>query len=207
MRRRSLLTAGLAAFLASCSDSSTRDPLAPDVSRSARDVVSASPVKAGLCHRDGSGSYRLIEISDNAVAAHLGHGDALPGAAVPGAPTMMFSSTCEIVSICPCQFTLEALDDLTAQFGDLGTDYDFLTTNVVTQLFSRSDVNDRFANRFVALQAPGPDWPQANVCVTRVHDPEFVILYSEEIPVTPDQALACSADLATLAAALGVTVP
>src|SRR5690606_7731339 len=35
------------------------------------------------CHRTGSGSYNLLAINGNALAAHLAHGDATPGAEVP----------------------------------------------------------------------------------------------------------------------------
>jgi hypothetical protein len=35
--------------------------------------------KVRLCHRTGNGSYHLIEVSQSAVPAHLGHGDGYPG--------------------------------------------------------------------------------------------------------------------------------
>jgi hypothetical protein len=38
--------------------------------------------KANVCHLTGNGTYRLINISKNAMPAHLDHGDALPGSLV-----------------------------------------------------------------------------------------------------------------------------
>ncbi len=38
--------------------------------------------KANVCHITGNGTYRLINVSKNAVPAHLEHGDALPGSLV-----------------------------------------------------------------------------------------------------------------------------
>lgn len=39
--------------------------------------------KADVCHVEGNGSYHLINVSTNAVPAHLAHGDGLPSEAVP----------------------------------------------------------------------------------------------------------------------------
>ena len=50
-------------------------------------VLSAGAASAGkmdVCHREGNGSFHLINVSENAVPAHLYHGDALPGETVPG---------------------------------------------------------------------------------------------------------------------------
>lgn len=38
--------------------------------------------KMNVCHVTGNGIYRLINVSKNAVPAHLDHGDALPGSLV-----------------------------------------------------------------------------------------------------------------------------
>lgn len=73
---------------------------------------------------------------------------------------------------------------------------------MVTQIFSRSQIPDRQANRFVGFQAPGPDWPQSFVCLTRVFDPGFAILDNLEVPVSTEQAAVCVADLHALARAL-----
>ena len=52
----------------------------------------AASVKVDVCHREGNGSFHLINISDNAVPAHRRHGDALPGEGVPTAPGNDFDS-------------------------------------------------------------------------------------------------------------------
>jgi hypothetical protein len=174
------------------------------------DPVFARAGKAGVCHRRWDGAFDLIDVSTNAVAAHLGHGDGLPDGAVPGDPSRKFDASCAIVVVasgCPCRFNLQALQDLNARFGDLGSSYEFVSTNVVTQLISRSDVAERRDNRFVILQAPGPDWPQFFGCVTRVYEPGFAILDDDVREVSPAQARACVEDLRALARSLGVRVP
>ena len=40
--------------------------------------------KVAICHQTGNGSYHLIVVGAPAVKAHLRHGDAFPGAQVPG---------------------------------------------------------------------------------------------------------------------------
>jgi hypothetical protein len=165
--------------------------------------------KVDVCHREGNGRFHRINVSAHALGAHLSHGDGVPGGLVPDDPSRKFDSTCTAVDsvVCPCRFTVDALQELNTQFGDLGSDYDFLSTNVVTQIFSRSDVGDRRANRFVVFQAPGPDWPQSFVCLRRVYEPEFVILSNLELPVTSQEAQGCVQDLETLARVLGVPIP
>jgi hypothetical protein len=161
---------------------------------------------ADVCHREGNGGFHLINISANSLPAHLNHGDGVPGQLVPGDPSKKFDAACAQVdaAVCPCRFTLDALRDLNVRFGDLGTSYDIVSTNVVTQVSTRSNVAERAVNRFVIFQAPGPEWPQAFNCVTRVYEPGFVILQNEELPVTPEQGRACVQDLHALARALGV---
>lgn len=41
-------------------------------------VVGQPQDKVDVCHVTGNGSYHLIEISKNALATHMGHGDVLP---------------------------------------------------------------------------------------------------------------------------------
>ena len=57
--------------------------------------VSPAP-KVDVCHRTGNGEFHLINISSNALDAHLAHGDALAGGgAVPGMPNFEFDEACE----------------------------------------------------------------------------------------------------------------
>jgi hypothetical protein len=52
--------------------------------------------KAYICHRTGNGSYHLINVSGNAVAAHRDHGDGAPGEGVPGNPYLRFDNACRV---------------------------------------------------------------------------------------------------------------
>ena len=71
------------AFLAlgACSDI---DPTSPDLAPS--DLEAAKQAKVGVCHysADDGGSFHLISIAAPAVAAHMAHGDGLPGSPQPG---------------------------------------------------------------------------------------------------------------------------
>jgi hypothetical protein len=53
--------------------------------------------KVELCHKEGNGTYHLIDISESAEGAHRDHGDAMVGEPVPGRPNMTFDSTCRPV--------------------------------------------------------------------------------------------------------------
>lgn len=57
--------------------------------------------KVDVCHREGNGSYHLINISENALPAHLNHGDGLPGGKVPDMQAMKFGGDCSLVEIVP----------------------------------------------------------------------------------------------------------
>lgn len=61
-------------------------------------VVSANaqPRKVDVCHRNGDQNQK-INISLNGLPAHIGHGDAVPGNAVPGQPGYEFDSDCLVV--------------------------------------------------------------------------------------------------------------
>ncbi|MFA5837917.1 MAG: hypothetical protein WC837_13275 [Bellilinea sp.] len=57
--------------------------------------VSAAVVKVPVCHLDkDSGSFFLINISDNAYDTHLNHGDVNPGDAIPGVLGMIYGEDC-----------------------------------------------------------------------------------------------------------------
>jgi hypothetical protein len=42
-------------------------------------MFQSSAANVHVCHVTGNGSYLKIQINGNALQAHLGHGDALPG--------------------------------------------------------------------------------------------------------------------------------
>jgi hypothetical protein len=48
------------------------------VAASAATVVGQPEGKVEVCHRTGHGGYHQIEISANAMPAHMAHGDVLP---------------------------------------------------------------------------------------------------------------------------------
>jgi hypothetical protein len=61
----------------------------------------APAAKVDVCHREGNGSFHLINVSENALSAHLAHGDALPGDPVPGMEGKKFDEACNIVDAGP----------------------------------------------------------------------------------------------------------
>ena len=50
--------------------------------------------KVDICHIRGNGVVDLLNVSANALPAHRGHGDAIPGELVPGSATLVFNETC-----------------------------------------------------------------------------------------------------------------
>ena len=59
------------------------------------------PAKVDVCHTEGNGSFHLINVSSNALPAHIAHGDAQPGDGVPGDPTKEFDDVCGLVDAGP----------------------------------------------------------------------------------------------------------
>lgn len=57
--------------------------------------------KVDVCHRKGNGSFHLINVSGNALAAHIDHGDGQPGDAVPGDPSKEFDGACGQIDVGP----------------------------------------------------------------------------------------------------------
>ena len=52
-----------------------------------------------VCHVDDNGIFNLINVNVNALPAHRGHGDALPGEPVPGSTALVFNESCGQVGI------------------------------------------------------------------------------------------------------------
>lgn len=50
--------------------------------------------KVQVCHKTGNGSFHLITIDMNALAAHTSHGDGKPGDPVPNNPGFIFGPNC-----------------------------------------------------------------------------------------------------------------
>src|SRR3990167_3929402 len=78
----------------------------PSSNPAASGMISAQAAsKIDVCHVEGNGSFHLINVSGNALSAHLAHGDAQPGDLVPGDTRMMFDRECNQVRAvvsCPC---------------------------------------------------------------------------------------------------------
>jgi hypothetical protein len=53
--------------------------------------------KLSLCHRTGTGSYHMIDVSESAEPAHKAHGDGKVGDPVPGEQKMTFDQNCKVV--------------------------------------------------------------------------------------------------------------
>lgn len=60
-------------------------------------AFAAPAPKVDVCHLTETGSYILINISENAFQAHLDHGDGGPGDLVPGMPGKKFAPDCSVV--------------------------------------------------------------------------------------------------------------
>jgi len=58
--------------------------------------VYAGQNKVDVCHMEENGSYRHIVISESAMAAHINHGDAIPGDLAPGDEDLRFSDDCSL---------------------------------------------------------------------------------------------------------------
>ena len=57
-------------------------------------VGAGAGIKVDVCHIEGNGSYHLINISENAFAKHVDHGDGSPGDVVPGMDGFVFGENC-----------------------------------------------------------------------------------------------------------------
>lgn len=96
-----LAAAGL--VLAGCGDGMPTSPspdMPPTVNHSPDALALGSPApvksKVALCHRTGNGSFHEIRVDASAEAAHLDHGDGVPGGTVPGGMSLVFDSECRI---------------------------------------------------------------------------------------------------------------
>ena len=100
MRLKSLASLVLVAASAAC----TADPIATGVESSMVTATAAS-AKVAVCHVNGAGAFSMNTVAPSALAAHIAHGDAVPGAAVPGQAGKKFTDACEIVNAGPDFFT------------------------------------------------------------------------------------------------------
>jgi hypothetical protein len=61
-------------------------------------ATAKSESKVEVCHQRGNGSYVLLKVKEDDLQNHLAHGDAAPGAAVPGQAGMVFGADCSLYS-------------------------------------------------------------------------------------------------------------
>ena len=87
-----ILTAAVAATVVSACGEGPVSPAAPDLGVGS--ALYAKATQVGVCHRTGGGAYELLTINGNALPAHLAHGDAAPGAAVPDGSGATFDAGC-----------------------------------------------------------------------------------------------------------------
>ena len=80
-----------------------------------------------ICHVTGNGSYRLINVSSRAQAAHMAHGDSLPFGTVPGG--FVFYGACNAL---PLTVTVEKTSTTTVVLGPGPVPYSYLVTNLGT---------------------------------------------------------------------------
>jgi len=64
-------------------------------------AAAASPANVNVCHSEGNGSYHLININENALPDHLGHGDGQPADPVPGLDGKVFAEDCSVIDAAP----------------------------------------------------------------------------------------------------------
>lgn len=55
--------------------------------------------KTTVCHQNGNGSLKALSVGQNAVAAHMGHGDVLPGASAGFG--QVYDNSCAVVNASP----------------------------------------------------------------------------------------------------------
>lgn len=61
-------------------------------------ATAGPPDKGNVCH-DGDAGWEVINIAEPAFEAHIEHGDAFPGEAVPGSPNLVFDDDCVPVTV------------------------------------------------------------------------------------------------------------
>ncbi len=92
--KRQLVVLLAASLAGACTESAPTDVRHLDL------PTQAAPMeKVDVCHVDGQGIYRLINVSANALPAHLAHGDALPGDVLPGDPPQRFAADCTLEDV------------------------------------------------------------------------------------------------------------
>ncbi len=127
LRNAALLVLALA-LVAGCADSNLAGLDEADI------AAKGKQSKVDVCHVDG-GTFQLLTINGNALAAHLKHGDGQPGSAYPGMPGKNFGPDCSPVQAYWWQQDFSV--DATGWFGTVTASGG--TANLAGSPFSRFD--------------------------------------------------------------------
>jgi len=100
----------LLAFAFACSDGTAPSPTSLDSAGEPQFGASGGgQVNVEVCHRNKSGSFKLIKIGEPGLDAHLAHGDAVPGDPVPDTSGYVFDDACVPVPADPFWVSLADL--------------------------------------------------------------------------------------------------
>jgi len=98
---RLYLAAGaVALFAAGCGSANPNAPsLLSAASNTSQKGGASAAGKVDVCHRNDAGGFHLINISANALQAHLAHGDGQPNGGVPNSPLQIFGASCQVITL------------------------------------------------------------------------------------------------------------
>lgn len=95
-----LLLVSAALFMYSCESVTNSVPQDEEILTQEMTLDGSAQTKVDVCHYDAeTDAYQLITIADPAVDAHINHGDAQPGDAVPTMEGFEFDETCTPKSV------------------------------------------------------------------------------------------------------------
>lgn len=101
---------GFVALVAAGCSGSPASPMSPlALSGNTSLKGGAAPSSAGkvdVCHVNDKGGFQLINVSANALQAHLAHGDGQPNGAVPGGSHQVFGASCQVIQLKKYTLTL-----------------------------------------------------------------------------------------------------
>lgn len=142
--------------------------------------------KVDVCHFDGdTGAFRVINVSGNALPAHIAHGDAQPGDAVPGDPTKEFDGACGQVDVGPPPtFTVFASREASGKTVTLSCEEG--TISVIQALYGQNCVG---AGTFTGSNDPDVTAHLAGAC-----NGEETCVYSINHTVIGDPFFLCAKD-------------
>lgn len=145
--------------------------------------------KVVICHRKGKGSggYVRITVSKKALKAHLKHGDALPGEAVPGQEGAYFDEACNVfeplrVESGPLEFSSLGWGGWSCPAGYLvfGGGYEGATAEVLVSQPAKPGVGTYPVYPHYTYTPPEEGWVVQNGAT-----PQTLVVYALCVPATP----------------------